>query len=506
MRIKVMLLLPVLCAFPACLYGAAAMPGAIPGPDTQYRDSTYLRVINEGSTSLNCYLSYPQGGWQIAKDYGNNSAELAKLDHFIRTSLADTLIYVRQITLTGYSSIEGSYAHNEQLARNRANGFMNYLNSIFGLSKRYPVKTAYVGEDWEKLRSLVDSSVPFPGREEVLEIIDNTDIFGGRERKLMALKGGVPYNFMLAEFFPLLRRVEIRVEYDLHRIIEERYRRKLTESELQEILANERAAAASEQLRLEELRRLEAERQQRAEQLRLAEERAERLRLEEERAVEQERLRAEQLRNEEALRRETQERRAAEKRRKLSVPLFSIKTNLYILSGMTPGFDHTSFTPNLAAEFFFARRWSVAASAAYADWFYDSGQSYWGISAYSLEPRFWIHSGGIYSRFYVGVYGQSGDFDNRSTDGGRLSSGTANCTGTYLEGGLSAGYYFRLSDRWGVELGLRGGFRTSDVNTYDVELPYHYFNRNFRKNHFGLTGVNISIGYRFGRSVKGGLK
>lgn len=106
----------------------------------------------------------------------------------------------------------------------------------------------------------------------------------------------------------------------------------------------------------------------------------------------------------------------------------------------------------------------------------------------------------------MGVYGQSGDFDNRSTSESRLSSGTGNCTGTYLEGGVSAGCHFRLSGRWGIDLGLRGGFRSSDVNTYDVELPYHYFNRNFRKNRFGLTGVDISVGYRFGRSAKGGGK
>lgn len=46
--------------------------------------------------------------------------------------------------------------------------------------------------------------------------------------------------------------------------------------------------------------------------------------------------------------------------------------------------------------------------------------------------------------------------------------------------------------------GLRGGYRTSDVNAYDVEMPYYYFNRNFRENHFGVTGVDISISYRFG--------
>lgn len=254
MGIKALLLLPAILAFPGYLHGVAALPGTLPGPDTLYRDSTYLRVINEGSTRLNCYLSYPQGGWRVESTYGNNSSELARLARFIRTSLSDSLIYVREITLTGYCSIEGSYAHNERLARRRANGFRNYLDSVFGLSRRYPVRTSYVGEDWERLRSLADSCASLPSRREVLEIIDNTGIFDGRERKLMALHGGVPYNFMLSELFPLLRRVEILVEYDLHRIIEERYRRKLSASELQEILAHERAVAAAEQERLAELR------------------------------------------------------------------------------------------------------------------------------------------------------------------------------------------------------------------------------------------------------------
>ena len=101
------------------------------------------------------------------------------------------------------------------------------------------VEVNYIGEDWDKLRELAAASTSLPGREEVLAIIDNTDIFKGREKKLMDLQGGVPYNFMMSGIFPLLRRVEIVVEYDLHRIIEERYRRKLTEAEFQEILIRE---------------------------------------------------------------------------------------------------------------------------------------------------------------------------------------------------------------------------------------------------------------------------
>lgn len=193
-----------------------------------------------------------------------------------------------------------------------------------------------------------------------------------------------------------------------------------------------------------------------------------------------------------------QARREARKQRNRLLPLLSVKTNLYTWAGMTPDFYYTAFTPNLSAEFFFARRWSAVASAAYADWDYDSGKCHWGVSAYSLEPRFWVNGDGCYRWCYVSIYGQLGDFDNRSTDSGRIAGGTANCTGTYWEGGLSVGCYILLDAHWGIEAGLRGGYRASDTNAYDVEMPYYYFNRNFRENHFGVTGVNISVSYRFG--------
>lgn len=470
-------------------------------PDKLYRDSTYRRVIKEGTTSLNCYFSYPQGGWQIQKGYGDNAYELEKLDKFIRSSFSDTLIYVRRVTLTGYCSIEGSYAANEKLAHERANGFRNYLNFEYSLAKRYPVEVRYIGEDWDKLRELVDAST-LPEREEVLMIIDQIDIFKGREKKLMDLNGGAPYKRMLQELFPLLRRVEIVVEYDLHRIIEERYRRKLTDAEFQEILARERAAAEADELRLAELRRLQAEKEQRAEQIRQEQQRAEKARQAEElrNKVEQERLKEQQFREnwlaEQAAQR--QARNEARKQRNLLEPLIAVKTNLYSWAGMTPDFEYTAFTPNLSAEVFFLRRWSAVATAAYANWDYDGDKQHWGVSGYSLEPRFWLNGDGRYRWFYVGVYGQLGDFDNHSTDSKRIADGTANCTGTYWEGGLSVGCYLLLNAHWGVEVGLRGGYRSSDVNAYDIETTDYYFNRNFKENHFGVTGVNISISYRFG--------
>lgn len=467
-------------------------------PGNMYRDSVYRRVIKEGTARLSCYFAYPQGGWKIQKGYGNNAFELDKLDGFIRSSLKDTLVYVRRITLTGYCSIEGSYAQNEQLARDRANGFRNHLNFEYALAKRYPVEVRYVGEDWDKLRELTDAST-LPEREEVLEIIDNVDIFKGREKKLMDLNGGVPYNTMLKEFFPLLRRVEIVVEYDLHRIIEERYRRKLTDAEFREILAKERAAAEAEERRLAEQKRLEAEETARLAQEKLERERAEQEKLaEEQRIAEEARRLEEQKMHEEYLLWKEQRREARRERNNLR-PVLALKTNLLSWAGITPSLQRTTFMPNLSAEVFFARRWSVNLTGMYADWDYDGSRQHLGASAYSLEPRFWFKGDGKYRWIYIGAYGQAGDFNSRSTDASRIEKGTANCTGTYWQGGLSLGCYLLLNAHWGIEFGVRGGCRKAEAHTYDVEPPHFYLNRDLTDNYWGLTGINVSISYRLGR-------
>ena len=116
MKIKTLLLLLAVCILPGSLCAGVVFSPDTLGTGKLYRDSTYRRVIKEGTANLDCYFSYPQGGWQIQRGYGGNARELERLDKFMRSSFADTLIYVRQITLTGYCSIEGSYAANEKLA------------------------------------------------------------------------------------------------------------------------------------------------------------------------------------------------------------------------------------------------------------------------------------------------------------------------------------------------------------------------------------------------------
>lgn len=498
------------CVLLACVVCRTEVAARTAGPESPLTvaDSSYRQVIREGALRMSCYLNYPQGSARVQAAFGNNAAELARLDEFIQKVFRDSLIYVDSIRLCGYCSVEGAYDLNERLARNRAVGFKNYVDGKYGLSSRYPVRVDWVAEDWDELYDMVEAS-QMAYREQVLALIDGVGLFEGREKRLMDLKGGVPYKYMMKEFFPALRRVEIVVDYDLHRILEEKLQRKLNDEEFQAALDAERAAAEAEELRLaEEARRREAERVAAIEAQRLAAERAafeEQERLRAEAAARQEAQRQAELAAQaarlqaarEALAARTKRRESRREARKLR-PILAVKTDLVAWAGVCPDFKRTTFMPNLEAELYFARRWSVAASGLYADWEYDGGKQFWGYSAFSGEVRLWLRGNGLFRGFYVGAYGEAGDFDNQR-DRRDDAVTTTNYTGTFWSAGISAGYLLPLSRHWNLELSLRGGYRSASYDSYDRELPYLYYSASGSKNEFALTGLRLNVVYRFGR-------
>lgn len=446
-------------------------------------DSTYRRVILAGEDSLNCYLSYPLGKYEVLRNFGTNAGELARLEGFVRRAFSDTLVYVHDVQLTGYCSIDGTYAANERLSANRAGGMKQYLDREYAFSSRYPVKVSSVPEDWATLGRLVSASA-YPWKEEALQIIRSTDEPDSRQYKLMQLDGGAPYLEMLTEIFPALRRVEIKVVYDLKRTIERRYNRTLSDSEFHALLQREQQKAEVDEQRLADLRKL-TEKQERAEAEARARERAEEQRREEQIRQQQERWEARRKAE------EAERERIREERRKF-VPVFSIKTNLVSWAGLTPEFEHTTFMPNLAAEAFFLKRFSAELSAVYSNFSFGNG-GHWAVSGYSVEPRFWLKGDGHYKGFFFGVYGQAGDFNVRRGE----AEAASNHTGTYFDAGISAGYYLPLAKHLGAEFGLRGGYHSANSQSYDIRGGMNYPGGTDDANRFGLTRINVSLGYRF---------
>lgn len=464
-----------------------------------YRDSVYRRVIIAGSDSLNCYLSYPLGGFKVLKEFGDNQKELGKIDRFIHSTLSDTLVYVRQVRIAGYSSIDGTYAFNERLSGQRAEGLRAYLDERYQLSSRYALDIYSKGEDWDGLRTLlVKSDLPY--RDRAIKIIDGTKVLDGRERALMSLDGGTPYREMAKTLFPQLRRVEIMVEYDLRKLMEDRYKRKITDSEYAEVLAKEQEEAKAEEVRLREVaqqkirEKVEAEVREKARIEEMKKQEAY-IRQEEKRKIEEQK---------EAIRKEKQ---AARDTRRIELlkynPVIGIKTNLVGWAGITPEFERTTFMPNVAVEAFMGDRWSVAASAMFSNFDFDGGKQHWGVSGYSLEPRVWVNGNGCYRGFYFGAFGQAGDFNVRLEDSTKPTGSTnptdntANHTGTYMQFGISAGYYLLLTKHFGLEFGARGGYQSAEAKEYAVRGDAFYELGKASDSRMGLMEINVSASYRF---------
>ena len=408
------------------------------------QDSLYSRILSKGAVEMSCNLSYPVGSSVVNRDFGGNAVQLKQLDHFLYRALFDTLVAVKQVELVGYCSIEGTYAANERLAVKRANSFLDYLDKEYSLTGRYDYRVDAVAEDWELLRRLIAASA-YPWRDRALRVIDGVGVHNGREQRLMALDGGVPYREMASAFFPQLRRVEIKINYDVERTraLQEAAARRDT------LIISQRDTVVQIQTTRDTVVQVTRD------TLVIVKEAA-----------------------------------PAKSTKVLPSPLLSVKTNLFSWAGLTPGFKYRRFTPNLAVEGFFARRWSAVLSGTYANWSYG-GDKKWGVSALSLEPRFWLKADGTFRYAYVGAFGQWGDYNDRHDT--NLSS----VTGDYWQTGLSVGCYVPIVRGLGVEFGVRGGYESRDESTYSVEDGHRYRDGRQTRTRWGVMGVNVSVSYRF---------
>lgn len=158
-------------------------------------------------------LDFAVGKTVIRPEFGNNQAELDKIEAMIREVDSDEAVTTQSVEIAGYASPEGSLELNKRLSEGRAKALQNYMVERTNIpAKLYGV--TFGGEDWQTLRTMVERSDMKYGNE-VVEIIDNYSIDNGREKRIMDLHGGEPYKYMLREMFPSLRRVVMTIDYSV---------------------------------------------------------------------------------------------------------------------------------------------------------------------------------------------------------------------------------------------------------------------------------------------------
>ena len=169
-------------------------------------------AVKERTATATVRITYPVNDWRVYPDFENHRQELSRIDKILSPVATDTATYrILSASITGYASPEDTYKHNMVLSEQRAGGMRDYLHGRYGLPTE-KVTAEGKGEDWEGLREAVGRS-DMKAKDEVLDIIDTYDIFDGREKLLMDLRGGDPYRYMLEHIFPPLRRMEMRIDY-----------------------------------------------------------------------------------------------------------------------------------------------------------------------------------------------------------------------------------------------------------------------------------------------------
>ena len=172
-----------------------------------------VEVVKSREIQAECFLDFEVNKINIRPEYMNNPRELAKIRVMIDDLKLDPSIKVNRMDIIGYASPEGTLATNKRLSEGRAMALRDYLASRYDFP-RNQYHIIFGGENWDGLIDALET-LDMDYKNEVLDIIQDIPIEKGRETKLMQLRGGVPYRYLLKNVFPSLRVAICKVNYDI---------------------------------------------------------------------------------------------------------------------------------------------------------------------------------------------------------------------------------------------------------------------------------------------------
>ena len=172
-----------------------------------------VEVVKSREIQAECFLDFEVNKINIRPEYMNNPRELAKIRVMIDDLKLDPSIKVNRLDIIGYASPEGTLATNKRLSEGRAMALRDYLASRYDFP-RNQYHIIFGGENWDGLIDALET-LDMDYKNEVLDIIQYIPIEKGRETKLMQLRGGVPYRYLLKNVFPSLRVAICKVNYDI---------------------------------------------------------------------------------------------------------------------------------------------------------------------------------------------------------------------------------------------------------------------------------------------------
>ena len=372
----------------------------------------------------------------------------------------DTAGCVSQLSLRGNASPDGTAAANVRLTRKRVEAVLSYLRQWVEIPDGL-VEVQANGFDWEGLQLRVEDDPECPARQEVLEVLSDTPewmydaqgrIVDGRRKRLMDLRGGVPYGYLAEKVFPDLRNVSI-----------------ILYGQGDQLQAQKEAPDPSDGRSQATVVGRVSDTQTVAEPMG------------------------------EAVPEQTSSGKDPEGVRKEEIAgdtlvqppwhRLAIKTNLL--------YD-AILMPSLEVEYRIDDRWSVAVEGSVAWWKRDRRHKYYQIATILPEGRYWFGTKKPWHGHYVGVFAGGSWYD--------LENGERGYKGEFFTTGVSYGYMFPIGRSLSIEAGLGVGFL---YTTYEEYLPIdgHYvYQQTSRTNWFGPVKVKLALVWRLWDGKKGGRR
>jgi hypothetical protein len=168
------------------------------------------KEYEESGTAL---VIFPCDQTTLYTNLAANESELGRIKSDINRIKDDKDVFGTSISLKGYASPEGTYAHNTDLAAGRVQAVRTYLKNFYHLADN-AVTAESEPENWGGLREYVEEST-LDHRDQILAIIDQTELDpDAREWKL---KSTYPkeYATLLRDCYPNLRRTEYHIRYQV---------------------------------------------------------------------------------------------------------------------------------------------------------------------------------------------------------------------------------------------------------------------------------------------------
>jgi outer membrane protein OmpA-like peptidoglycan-associated protein len=171
--------------------------------------------IKKRTAAGKAYLAFPPNQIAIQPNFQNNERELKKVYQTLDKIIQNPDAHVTGISVLGFASPEGLAQTNLTLSAQRAASLKAHLQGLYPLDKVFFTADGG-GEDWESLKTLLDSS-KIAQKANLRKIIDTNPSIAARKTALEKFSKGLPYKEVQKSIFPYLRKVNYDIEYTIRK-------------------------------------------------------------------------------------------------------------------------------------------------------------------------------------------------------------------------------------------------------------------------------------------------